>query len=177
VRSTTFLFTTLCTSIGLFGVLRVRTGTKRHNLSSRHHVAPRRDIACAGRAPRLGPLAASTPASTRAFYRPFSAPRSLEAPLAPRAAPDRPGRRAGPSVRRLPPRTRCPGAPYHGAIRRLAPLHEVALLFKAATLLPAQARHASARAIRRRHWRPLRRAQGRPAVLPHWASPTSPGTY
>jgi hypothetical protein len=99
---------------------------------------------------------------------------------APGRAPRRTGqgeRRAEPSVCRLPPRTRCPEAPYHGAVHRLALLHEVALLFKTVALLPARTHHAPARAIRRRHWRPPRRAQGRPAALPHWASPTSPGTY
>jgi hypothetical protein len=39
VRSTTFLFTTLCTSIQLFGVTRVQTGTQEKQFG---HVVPRR---------------------------------------------------------------------------------------------------------------------------------------
>jgi hypothetical protein len=52
----------------------------------------------------------------------------------------------GPPDRRLLSRTHRPEAPYHGAVHRLAPLHGVALLFKAAAPLPVRARHASVRA-------------------------------
>jgi hypothetical protein len=92
--------------------------------------------------------AASAPAPARAFPRSSRAPRRLgvhpPSCHAPGRAPRRTGQsecRAGPSVRRLPFRTCRPEAPNHGTVHRLAPNHEVARLFKAATLLPARAHH------------------------------------
>jgi hypothetical protein len=76
--------------------------------------------------------------------RPTPLDASESIPLPPCHAPGRAPRRtrqgerhAGPSVRRLPFRTRRPEAPYHGAVHCLAPKHEVARLFKAVVLLPA----------------------------------------
>jgi hypothetical protein len=102
--STTFLFTTLCTSIQFFGDLRVRTGVLWNIFEP-----------TALRAAR----ATATPRTIqgRAFPRP---PAPLDAlSSAPRHAPFPRTRRAGPPVRPLSPHARLPRPLYHGVIPSL----------------------------------------------------------
>jgi hypothetical protein len=78
VRSTTFLFTTLCTSIQIFGVLSVQTGVQWHNFGPADATprAPRLATSASGPHPRLSE-APHLPQDVRA-------PRRLEARASPR---------------------------------------------------------------------------------------------
>jgi hypothetical protein len=107
VRSTTFLFTTLCTSVQKFRENRVWSGLCWNGCQperrSRAHAARPRRL-------RRAPLEVA-----RFFSRPPRAPRHLEVRAAPRVgplyAPDRPNVRCvGPLVR---PWCPLPCAPYH----------------------------------------------------------------
>jgi hypothetical protein len=105
VRSTTFLFTTLCTSIQIFGVFPFQMVPIEIFWSPRRDIAPATMLGAPARAPcRAAPAAWVSEPCQCAFPRPH-APQATSRPPAPCAVPTGHEPRAtltGPAVRRMP---------------------------------------------------------------------------
>jgi hypothetical protein len=113
VRSTTFVFKVLCTSIKKFGVFRVETQSHRH-IDGQSAAAPRRRAHRTCAPHRLGVRAHVPPKATRRLRCAFPMRRTprllgvLPGPGTPPPAPYWPGARHGPLVRQRHPSVRTP---------------------------------------------------------------------